>query len=129
MFGSLKTKAFWLFIALVSFVGSTAIGVSAQNTKPPLMQPIVVQPTSTPLVKKTGSVTPVAPNADTLNPMDSEITIPGYTGILVEDQNGKIIRENYSDYTFNPASNVKIATAYAVLKTFGPDFRFPTQRL
>ena len=27
---------------------------------------------------------------------------------------------------YNPASNVKIATAYAVLKTFGPDYRFPT---
>jgi len=31
-----------------------------------------------------------------------------------------------SNFTFNPASNVKIATSYAVLKTFGPDYRFPT---
>ena len=39
---------------------------------------------------------------------------------------GKIVKENYSNYAFNPASNVKVATAYAVLKTFGPDYRFPT---
>jgi D-alanyl-D-alanine carboxypeptidase/D-alanyl-D-alanine-endopeptidase (penicillin-binding protein 4) len=124
MFGSLKTKAFWLFIALVSLVGST--NVSAQTTTQPYLPKIEVQPSSTPLIKKTGSVTPVTPNADTLNPMDSEITIPGYTGILVEDANGRVVRDNYSDYTFNPASNVKVATSYAVLKTFGPDFRFPT---
>ena len=31
-----------------------------------------------------------------------------------------------SNLAFNPASNVKIATAYAVLKTFGPGYRFPT---
>jgi serine-type D-Ala-D-Ala carboxypeptidase/endopeptidase (penicillin-binding protein 4) len=125
MFGSLKTNAFWLFIALVALVGSSAINVSAQTQ--PYLPKIEIQPSSTPLIKKTGSTSPVTPNADVPNPLDSDITIPGYTGILVEDGNGKVIKDNYSDYTFNPASNVKIATAYAVLKTFGPDFRFPTQ--
>ncbi|HEX8734928.1 MAG TPA: D-alanyl-D-alanine carboxypeptidase [Pyrinomonadaceae bacterium] len=123
MFGSLKTKAFWLFIALVAFLG--AGNVSAQTTQPYLPD-IKVQPTSTPLVKKTGGSTPVTPNPDIQNPLDSDINIPGYTGILVEDANGKIVKESYSDYTFNPASNVKVATSYAVLKTFGPEYRFPT---
>ena len=126
MFGSLKTKAFWLFIALIALVGSTALTVSAQTTTQPYLQPIVVQPSSTPLVKKTGGSTPVMPNPDISNPLDADINIPGYTGILVEDDKGKIIKESYSDYTFNPASNVKVATTYAVLKTFGPDYRFPT---
>lgn len=125
MFGSLKTKAFWLIIALVSLVGSTALVASAQAPKP-LLQNIEVQPSATPGVKKTGSSTPVAPKPDILNPIDSDIAIPGYTGILVEDANGKIIKDSYSDYTFNPASNVKVATSYAVLKTFGPEYRFPT---
>jgi D-alanyl-D-alanine carboxypeptidase/D-alanyl-D-alanine-endopeptidase (penicillin-binding protein 4) len=39
---------------------------------------------------------------------------------------GTNVVEIGSDLTFNPASNVKIATAYSVLKTFGPDYRFPT---
>ncbi|HEX9961388.1 MAG TPA: D-alanyl-D-alanine carboxypeptidase, partial [Pyrinomonadaceae bacterium] len=115
-----------MFIALVSLVGSTALTVSAQTTTQPYLQPIVVQPTSTPLIKKTGSSTAVTPKPDIPSPLDSEIAIPGYTGILVEDANGKIIKDSYSDYTFNPASNVKVATSYAVLKTFGPDYRFPT---
>lgn len=127
MFGSLKTKAFWLFIALVSLVGSSALAVSAQQQPKPLLQKIEVQPTSTPGIKKTGGSTPVAPRTDIPNPLDSEeITIPGYTGILIEDEKGRIVKDSYSDYTFNPASNVKVATSYAVLKTFGPDFRFPT---
>ena len=124
MFGSLKTKAFWLFIALVSLVGSTTLTASAQTQ--PYLPKIEVQPTSTPGVKKIGISTPVAPKPDILNPADSEITIPGYTGILVEDEKGRIVKDSYSDYAFNPASNVKVATSYAVLKTFGPDFRFAT---
>lgn len=124
MFDSLKTKAFWLFIALVSLVGSTTLTALAQPQ--PYLPKIEVQPTSTPGVKKIGISTPVAPKPDILNPADSEITIPGYTGILVEDEKGRIVKDSYSDYTFNPASNVKVATSYAVLKTFGPDFRFPT---
>lgn len=131
MFGFMKNKFLWLFIALVSLVGSTANNVLAQSTTPvkPLLQTITVQPTTTatpPLVKKTGIVTPVTPNADILNPTDSEIAVPGYTGIIVEDANGKVVKEAYADYTFNPASNVKVATSFAVLKTFGPEYRFPT---
>lgn len=124
MFGSAKNKLFWLFIALVSLIGST--NVAAQSAPQPYLQPINVQPSATPLVKKTGSVTPATPNADIVDPVDSAISIPGYTGIIVEGADGKIVKENYADYAFNPASNVKVATSYAVLKTFGPEYRFPT---
>jgi D-alanyl-D-alanine carboxypeptidase/D-alanyl-D-alanine-endopeptidase (penicillin-binding protein 4) len=55
-----------------------------------------------------------------------DVAIPGTTGILVESQEGNIVLESNSDLPLNPASNVKIATAFAVLKTFGPDYRFPT---
>lgn len=128
MIGSLKTKAFWLFIALVALTGAGNVAtVSAQPTQPYLPK-IEVQPSATPLVRKTGSSTPTTANPDIPNPLDTyaDITIPGYTGILVEDEKGRIVKESYSDYTFNPASNVKVATSYAVLKTFGPDYRFPT---
>ncbi|MET0753504.1 MAG: D-alanyl-D-alanine carboxypeptidase, partial [Pyrinomonadaceae bacterium] len=55
-----------------------------------------------------------------------DVAIPGYSGILVESPEGNIVLESNSTLTFNPASNVKIATAYAVLKTFGPNYRFQT---
>lgn len=59
-------------------------------------------------------------------PILADMEIPGFSGILVEDLSGNVVFDSYSNYAFNPASNVKIATAYAVLKTFGPDYRFPT---
>ena len=62
----------------------------------------------------------------TLFPALAEVTIPGYSGLLVESLDGNVVVESNSNFTFNPASNVKIATAYAILKTFGPEFRFTT---
>jgi D-alanyl-D-alanine carboxypeptidase/D-alanyl-D-alanine-endopeptidase (penicillin-binding protein 4) len=54
------------------------------------------------------------------------IDIPGNSGVLIESLDGKIVVESSSDIPLNPASNVKVATTYAILKTFGPDYRFPT---
>lgn len=121
-------KLSWLFAAL-ALVFSTAIG----QDRPPLLQDIVVQ-TQDPLVQKTGSSAPagMAPVAAVRNPVRTlfpalaNIDVPGYSGILVEDLSGKVVMESNADLMFNPASNVKIATAYAVLKTFGPEFRFLT---
>lgn len=120
-----------VFLSIVVF---TAIGANAQptytrpTTSPtprPYVQDIQVvtpnQSDSTKLVTKTSSVSPVSANA-TIN----DVAIPGYSGILVESLDGKTVVDSYSNYAFNPASNVKIATSYAVLKTFGPDFRFQT---
>lgn len=113
-------KVSWLSVAFVLFVAST---VFAQPK--PLLQDIrVAEPSATPLVNKTSSVSPTA--ADVVTPGLDSVSIPGYSGILVETLDGKVIKESYSDYAFNPASNVKVATAYAILKTFGPDYRFPT---
>lgn len=121
------TKALWL-IAVLSIV-PTAFG----QTKP-LFQDIqvakptanpTVNPTATPLVTKTNSSVPLVPRRTSI-PSLMEVDIPGYTGILVESPEGNIILESNSAAPLNPASNVKIAAAYAVLKTFGPDYRFPT---
>jgi D-alanyl-D-alanine carboxypeptidase/D-alanyl-D-alanine-endopeptidase (penicillin-binding protein 4) len=59
-------------------------------------------------------------------PALADVSIPGYSGVLVESLDGKVVIESNAGLLFNPASNVKIATAYAVIKTFGPDFRFLT---
>ena len=78
------------------------------------------------LVRKTASSAPVAVHLISRDPVIAEVTIPGYTGILVQTLGGDTVAESSSNSAFNPASNVKLATAFAVLKTFGPDYRFPT---
>ncbi len=129
-----RKTANWLLIsALMLLTARVGFGQSA----PPLLQDIKVvkdnfaaKPSGTPaLVQKTGSVAsaPVTLNpVRTLFPVLAEVSIPGYSGVLVESLDGNIVIETNSNAVFNPASNVKVATAYAVLKTFGPDFRFST---
>jgi D-alanyl-D-alanine carboxypeptidase/D-alanyl-D-alanine-endopeptidase (penicillin-binding protein 4) len=119
--------------AAAGFSSAAAQGASSsgQQTKP-LLQDIKVYTTQTPdddpasLVTKTGSSSPVAVHAISRDPVLADVAIPGYSGILVQTLEGETIVESNSNAAFNPASNVKIATAYAVLKTFGPEYRFPT---
>ena len=124
----------WLSAAALTYA---IAGVSfAQSTRPPLLQDIDLQssnstakPSATPLIKKIGGVTaaPTSGNAvRTLFPALAEVTIPGYSGVLVESLDGNVVLESNTSSLFNPASNVKVATAYAVLRTFGPNFRFQT---
>jgi len=126
-----------LLAAVLTFLGS--ISLYAQSSPPAtssgpaqkqLLQDIKVyrdDNSSDPLVKKTSSVAPVVANrAASPYPVLADVDIPGYSGILVQTLDGKTVVDNYSNAAFNPASNVKLATAYAVLKTFGPDYRFPT---
>jgi len=130
---SFTKSANWLFIATLFVL---AAGVShGQSTRPPLLQNISVQtenygvvPAPTPLIAKTGSSQPTATSSGvrTLFPVLAEVPIPGYSGILIESIDGGVVLETNANLAFNPASNVKLATAYAVLKTFGPDFRFLT---
>ncbi|MGI8786921.1 MAG: D-alanyl-D-alanine carboxypeptidase/D-alanyl-D-alanine-endopeptidase [Pyrinomonadaceae bacterium] len=137
-------KSLWLSVAVLLLIGSTGFGQVSNPPTKPLLQPIIVQPdktksappavsnskptpSSTPLVTKTGSSMPlsVVPRKTSI-PVLADVDIPGFSGILVESLEGSVVLDSYSNYAFNPASNVKIATAYAVLKTFGPDYRFPT---
>ncbi len=131
MFRSFTTKAIGLCLAVLM----TAAAGIAQPA--PFLQDIKVHnttptpyPTSTPLVKKTGGSTaayvPPANLVRTMFPALAEVEIPGYSGVIVETMDGKIVLETNSGLVFNPASNVKVATTFAVLKTFGPEFRFQT---
>ena len=61
-----------------------------------------------------------------LYPVLADAAIPGLSGVLVETLDGNVVVESGSNIPLNPASNVKIATSYAVLKTYGPNYRFPT---
>jgi len=112
--------------------------ISAPSTRP-LLQDIQVYgvPGTEQLVRKTGSSVPSStasiPSSTAFGsaikssfPILAETAIPGYSGVLVETLDGNVVVESMSNLVFNPASNVKIATSYAVLKTFGPEYRFPT---
>jgi D-alanyl-D-alanine carboxypeptidase/D-alanyl-D-alanine-endopeptidase (penicillin-binding protein 4) len=116
-------KPLWLSVVFIILLSSAAF---SQPAPKPFLQDIkVAEPEPTPLVKRTASTASTA-TVDVASAGLDAIDIPGYTGILIETLDGKVVKESYSNYAFNPASNVKVATAYAVLKTFGPDYRFPT---
>jgi D-alanyl-D-alanine carboxypeptidase/D-alanyl-D-alanine-endopeptidase (penicillin-binding protein 4) len=52
--------------------------------------------------------------------------IHGLQGVLAETLDGVTVASQSVDEKFNPASSVKLATALAALKSFGPDHRFVT---
>lgn len=118
---------------MTSLLAMAVVSIHAQASPGPLLQDIKVYgdakptPRPTPLIQKTGSTTPaVVSGLKTMFPALADVVIPGYSGILVESLDGKTVAESNTNLLFNPASNVKLATSYAVLKTFGPDFRFLT---
>ena len=50
----------------------------------------------------------------------------GVQGVLVETLDGKVVSSQAEYEQFNPASNLKLATALVALKTLGPQHRFAT---
>jgi D-alanyl-D-alanine carboxypeptidase/D-alanyl-D-alanine-endopeptidase (penicillin-binding protein 4) len=58
----------------------------------------------------------------------SETTRPlyGLQGVLIETLDGKVVSSQSENEQFNPASNLKLATALVALKTFGASHRFST---
>ncbi|MDQ3323876.1 MAG: hypothetical protein M3525_15795, partial [Acidobacteriota bacterium] len=117
-------KSLWVSFVLALLTCSTS-AVFGQAVKP-LMQPIVVSPSAKPvptpyaaakpLVTKTGSSMPVSGRKTSI-PVLADMEIPGHSGVLVEDLKGNTVLDSNSNFAYNPASNVKVATAYAVLKT------------
>ncbi len=52
--------------------------------------------------------------------------IRGLQGVLAETLDGSTVAAQAVDEKFNPASSIKLATALAALKTYGPEHRFLT---
>ena len=126
----IKNSLLMVVAVLFSCVLAFGQGTSSQGPRKPLLQDISIyngsEAAGSSLVQKTNSSIPLASPVKTSIPVLADTAIPGYSGVLVETLDGNVVVESMSNSTFNPASNVKIATSYAVLKTFGPDFRFPT---
>jgi D-alanyl-D-alanine carboxypeptidase/D-alanyl-D-alanine-endopeptidase (penicillin-binding protein 4) len=60
------------------------------------------------------------------SPSESVRPLYGYQGVLIETLDGKIVSSQNETEQFNPASTMKLATAFLALKTLGPDHRFAT---
>ena len=100
------------------------------------------QPSPSPLVMQTGKVTPVGANPTAAAPLPAGA--PGFVampddvvpsipaepafnnqGALFETLDGRIIYGQAMEQGFNPASAIKVATTFAALRKYGPDYRFP----
>ena len=119
-----RSKVRQLFLAsglLLSFYASAA----AQDDYAPA--PL---PSATPFVVSTWPATPPAgtsPDIASDLAAQPQPTPAFYTqGVLVETLDGKVVMEQAANQQYNPASVVKLATAFHALQTFGPNYRFST---
>lgn len=138
--------SFTLLFALAAFAtGNPALAQdvytrpsgSPQPSTTPLVKPIVKQsPTlsTQPSLPKTTAPAGSTNNSAAPNAIAPDVAAPslepvigGMRGVLVETVQGQVLMENSVDIPFNPASNVKLATALAVLSAFKANHRFKTQ--
>jgi D-alanyl-D-alanine carboxypeptidase/D-alanyl-D-alanine-endopeptidase (penicillin-binding protein 4) len=120
----LKTIRFILAVALLAapLAGARAQSAQTPATQRPAPPNTSASPTPTPNAVAPGQQalpTPTLTPTPTPTPIFRE-------GVLVETLDGRVVREQAADQAFNPASAVKLATAFTALKTFGPKHRFAT---
>src|SRR5215217_4384455 len=60
------------------------------------------------------------------SPAETARPLYGVQGVLIETLNGTVVSSQFENDQFNPASNMKLATALVALRTFGPQHRFAT---
>lgn len=102
------------------FLIVAALGASAQT---PAKDQTGLSPVSTP--SPTASQQQAQINTGDEN--DRGVTpIYGLQGVLIETLDGKIVSAQGVDQAFNPASSIKLATAFVALHNFGPNHRFTT---
>jgi D-alanyl-D-alanine carboxypeptidase/D-alanyl-D-alanine-endopeptidase (penicillin-binding protein 4) len=122
MFSRLLTQLILSFL----LVAGTAATCAAQQTAPTAP--------NQPLATRSPEVSPGQSASSTANATDSQAVaypayltpVAGYQGVLAETVDGATIASQAVDERFNPASAVKLATAFAALHTFGPEHRFVT---
>src|SRR2546430_11987468 len=88
---------------------------------------VAQQPSSSPNIRSSSDIpAPNQPQTPALATPSYLTPIHGTQGVLAETLDGASIAAQSIDDRFNPASSIKLATALAALKAFGPDYRFPT---
>ncbi|HZH31592.1 MAG TPA: D-alanyl-D-alanine carboxypeptidase [Pyrinomonadaceae bacterium] len=120
----IRSKVGQLFLASGLLLSLFSAVTSAQDDYAPA--PL---PSATPYVVSTWPGTPPVGTAspDIASDLAPQPTPAFYTqGVLVETLDGKVVMEQAANQQYNPASVVKLATAYHALQTFGPNYRFST---
>jgi D-alanyl-D-alanine carboxypeptidase/D-alanyl-D-alanine-endopeptidase (penicillin-binding protein 4) len=118
-----KHRSFLLLIFALA-LGIAPLRAVAQQSSQPAAQPSpsLTRPTS---IIRPSSPAGVATAPDTGTP-SYEPVVGGVRGVLVETLDGRVLMEQTPNEAFNPASGVKLATALAALRSFGPQHRFIT---
>lgn len=121
-----RSKVRQLFLAS-GLLLSLYAGAAAQDDYKPA--PL---PSATPFVVSTWPETtppPAGVSPDIASDLTAQpLPTPAFytQGVLVETLDGKVVMEQAANQQYNPASVVKLATAYHALQTFGPNYRFST---
>ncbi len=113
--------------ALSLFFALTVLMTGAVAQQPRVKAPpssVPAPPVPVLPVLKTVEIFP-AP-ADDISSFEDEEPYLSSRGVLVEALDGRTITQEFADQQFNPASTIKLATALAALRTFGPQHRFST---
>jgi len=110
---SMKRAVTQTTAAVASILMATVLAFGQQSSPTPVLRPSLNLPE------------PAASDARTAQP--AYLTqIHGLQGVLAETLDGSTLAAQAVDGKFNPASSIKLATALAALKTFGPEHRFLT---
>ena len=67
-----------------------------------------------------------SPSASPAEATETARPLYGVQGVLIETLDGKVVSNQAENEQFNPASNMKLATALVALRTFGASHRFAT---
>jgi serine-type D-Ala-D-Ala carboxypeptidase/endopeptidase (penicillin-binding protein 4) len=120
-------RFFFNLSLLILLAAASTTALAQQRTTDQLPPPTYTRPTvlSRPATQPGTQPAPVATVPDATVP-DYETPLARPQGTLVETLDGKPVMEQFADVAFNPASAVKLATALAALRSFGPEHRFIT---
>jgi D-alanyl-D-alanine carboxypeptidase len=114
-----------LFLTLSLLLLLSSVGVGQTSAPTPANSTIATQ-AGTVGAQNSNTSSSVASITRGVALPESLTAIHGYQGVLAETVDGSVIASQASDEKFNPASAVKLATAFAALKNLGPAHRFLT---
>lgn len=122
-----KQRVNYLGFALGLLLALPVLMTSAVAQRPPLNKPSSSVPAPPiPVLPVLKIYKPLPASADDISWDEFEEPFLSNRGVLVETLDGRTATQESADQKFNPASTIKLATALAALRTFGPQHRFST---
>jgi serine-type D-Ala-D-Ala carboxypeptidase/endopeptidase (penicillin-binding protein 4) len=114
-----------LILSFLLLAGTVATGAAQQTAPVAPNQPQATRPREVSTGQSTSSTTRGTDSQAVVYP--AYLTpVAGYQGVLAETIDGATIASQAVEEKFNPASSVKLATAFAAMQAFGPEHRFVT---